>query len=70
MAVKFLSEDWAQAVETALNAHPGFDGQNPATKPAENGGVEVRVYVYNDMRNAQGVRTWIGLDRVRVLADY
>lgn len=46
------------------------DGQNPATKPAENGGVEVRVYVYNDMRNAQGVRTWIGLDRVRVLADY
>jgi|FLYL01.1.fsa_nt_gi putative sterol carrier protein len=26
MAVKFLSEDWAQAVEAALNAHPGFKG--------------------------------------------
>lgn len=24
MAVKFLSADWAQAVETALNNHPGY----------------------------------------------
>jgi putative sterol carrier protein len=24
MAVKFLSADWAQAVEGALNSHPGF----------------------------------------------
>ena len=24
MAVKFLSAEWAQAVEDALNAHPGF----------------------------------------------
>lgn len=26
MAVRFLSEEWAQAVQGALNAHPGFKG--------------------------------------------
>lgn len=51
-------------------AHCDTSGQNPPDKPAEDGGVEVRVYVYNRMYNALGNRTWVSVDRVRVLVDY
>lgn len=45
-------------------------GTNPATKAAETGGVEVRILVTNNMFSPQGTRTYIGVDRVRVMVDY
>jgi hypothetical protein len=47
-------------------------GQNPATKAAETGGVEVRIYVTNNMVSSptSGARAAVDLDRLRVLADY
>lgn len=47
-------------------------GQDPATKNAETGGVEVRVYFTNNMTSSptSGHRAPIDVDRLRVLVDY
>jgi hypothetical protein len=45
-------------------------GENPATRPAETGGVDVRAYVYNRMFTSTGARAYLRVDRVRVLIDY
>lgn len=45
-------------------------GENPPDQWAERGGVEVRIYVYNRMFDSSGARTYVRVDRVRVLADY
>lgn len=45
-------------------------GENPPDVAAEEGGIEVRVYVYNRMFRADGSRALVGVDRVRVLVNY
>ena len=45
-------------------------GENPPHVAAGHGGIEVRVYVYNRMFRASGSRALVGVDRVRVLANY
>lgn len=44
-------------------------GKNPAGINTGNGGIDVRIYVYNRMYTAYGVRAEVGIDRVRILAD-